>query len=106
MNIVDVTTENGTHYILDLKDGFWARVRHNSSYLNGTHRLYFLKVGTKLDFPWNIPEAWEDAPVPVVGKHLYVASLNDWYVSSVVTDITEVDDFVGAARRAQEGLQA
>lgn len=102
MAILDVTTEHGTRYILDFDKQFWIRIKRG--YMSQINRIWSFKVGTELAFPWNAPDAWEDAKEPELGKHLYVASRDEWYVSTLVTDITEVEDFTEAAKKARESM--
>lgn len=95
---LDVITETGTIYRLDVNDdgriSFWARF----ALRNGVHsrdvyteKSWGSKVGTSLSSPWNKPEDWEDSNLPVIGKHFYITSRDIWFVSTPVSAIVEVE---------------
>lgn len=83
MSPIVVTTASGREYWLDLDHLFWRR----SS--DPIERLVDLQVGTRLVWPWQDPESWTAADRPEIGKHLYIASREVWYVTTTVVGIRE-----------------
>jgi hypothetical protein len=90
--IIDALTESGSRYRIQLERGLWMKISHDG-YRSGAERAWSMKVGTSLTRPWQHPEDWEDATKPVVGKHLYLASKDVWYVSTPIQKITEVSSW-------------
>lgn len=80
------TTETGRVYYIDLEGGFWFR----SPYFS-TQRLWDIRAGSEKVWPWDKPEVWEDR-VPEVGEHLYIASREVWFVSTLIVSIEEVEN--------------
>lgn len=89
MAVLDVTTESGRHYWIDTEERLWKRISR-SGIPEFTESIWALKVGAVLAYPWHAPELWQDADVPVVGKHLFISSRDVWYVSTKVVSIEEV----------------
>lgn len=86
--VLDAVSENGSVYRIDFANRTWKKhSRHG--WTDPAATLGELKVGTELVEPWAKPEVWESAERPVVGKHLYVSSLNVWWVSKVIVKIVE-----------------
>jgi hypothetical protein len=91
-DIIDVVTESGRRYRIDLEGRFWVRIARNG-YWEPDERIWSLKVGTELAWPWHAPDAWEDADQPEVGKHLFLSGKDVWYVSTPVSRIVPVDSW-------------
>lgn len=96
--IYDVITRTGAIYRIDLGDGFWSKHRYREDavgkyYYTEIHmeKIWQMKVGTTLTFPWDDPENWYDAQMPEVGKHLYLSAKDIWYTSTEVQHIVEVE---------------
>lgn len=86
--VLDAVSENGSVYRIDFVNRTWKKhSRHG--WTDPAATLGELKVGTELVEPWSKPEAWENADRPVIGKHLYISSLNVWWVSKVIVKIVE-----------------
>lgn len=106
MTIVDAITESGTVYRIDKNNSFWIRFPHAASHTYAlgflTERIWALKVGTKLNLPWENEVDWQDADAPEVGKHLYIAGKETWFVSKKVVKIVEVDDWKAPASTLED----
>lgn len=90
--MLKVTTETGRQYLIDTEGGFWWRLNKTDGSPGWTQRLWFLKRGTHFGWPHESPEgAWEDG-LPEVGKFMYISSKDEWYVSTEVVSVEEVDD--------------
>lgn len=87
--IIDAVTESGRTYRIDLVNGIWCRIS-KSGYRESTENIWSIKTGTVLCWPWDNPEVWEDANEPEIGKHLYIASREVWYVSTRIEQINEI----------------
>ncbi len=87
MSIIDVTTRSGRHYRIDLDARLWRRISRTGG-PEFTESLWRLKVGSVLNWPHLVPEAWRDAKVPEVGKYMYISGKDVWYVSTEVVSIT------------------
>lgn len=86
--VLDAVAENGSVYRIDFTNRTWKKhSRHG--WTDPAATLGELKVGTELVEPWVKPEAWEDTDKPVVGKHLYISSLNVWWVAKVIVKVVE-----------------
>ena len=86
--VLDAVTASGSVYRLDLERGFWIKhSRHG--YTEPIERIIDLKIGDELVTPWIKPEAWQDAELPVLGKHLYLSSRDVWWVSLVIVRLVE-----------------
>lgn len=83
-DMLKVTTETGAVYTIDLVNKFWRKNK------GSFERLRSLMVGTALTEPWEDEEHWVDADAPEVGKHLYIACKDFWYVSTVVVSVEEI----------------
>lgn len=82
-----VETESGRVYDIDVESGFWWRLSKPHMKRGTTHRLWALMRGTHFDYPHKSPkDSWEQGD-PVVGKHMYIASRDEWYVTSRVVSI-------------------
>ena len=91
--MLEVKTETGRTYLLDVEQGFWMRRSKVKGGYESWERLWQLKTGTDLSWPWQAPEGvWQDAELPEVGKHLFVSSKDTWYVSTLVVSVEEVED--------------
>lgn len=88
--IIDAVSESGRVYRIDLDDSFWTRSTNGGGW-ESTGRIWQLKTGTVLAWPHNAPDAWEDAVIPEIGKHLYIAAKDWWYVSRKIVKIVEVE---------------
>lgn len=87
--VLDVVTENGSVYRLNLK-GHKTWIKHSHrGWTDPIESLHVLMVGDDLVEPWRNPKAWTEAEAPVVGKHMYVASNDVWWVSMPVVKIVE-----------------
>jgi hypothetical protein len=91
--IIDAITYSGRVYRIDIEQGRWSRFPKTGERHEVTVRLWGLKVGTTLDFPWNAPDEWEDATAPVVDKHLFITSRDIWFVSTKVKAIIPVESW-------------
>ena len=87
--IIDAVTETGSRYRIDFERGLWFKIRRDGA-RQGSERLWSLQVGTELKWPWDAPDSWEDATLPEVGKHLYIAGKELWYASTPIVEIREV----------------
>lgn len=82
-----LTTESGRIYKLELDHNFWSRSPHFRH-----HVIWELKAGQKMEWPTLENQAfWRDG-VPEIGEHLYVRGYDEWYVSTKIVSIEEVDD--------------
>lgn len=96
--IYDVITRTGAIYRIDLEGGFWSKHRYfpedgDPQFSHAEihmEKIWQMKVGSTLSFPWNDPENWYDAEMPEVGKHLYLGARDIWYTSTEVQHIIEV----------------
>lgn len=94
----DVITRTGAIYRLDLERGLWSKYRFWNSddyaFLEvAPMKIWDMQVGTKLCHPWDGPEFWETAEMPVIGKHLHLFHREVWFTSTEVTHIVEVSSF-------------
>lgn len=81
---VELTTESGRVYRLDLEGGFWSR----SPYFD-PNRIWDMKAGQKLEVPtMENKENWRDG-LPNIGEHLYIRGYDEWYVSTKIITIEE-----------------
>lgn len=83
--MLEVITEAGSVYRIDLINRFW---RKNDGPFE---RLSDLQVGTALCWPVEDPESWSDAKMPEVGKHMYIASKDSRWVSTKIVSIEELN---------------
>ena len=83
--MLEVTTETGSVYRIDLINRFW---RKNDGPFE---RLSALQVGTTKCWPDEDPESWSTARKPEVGKHMYIASRDSWWVTTKIVSIEELD---------------
>lgn len=88
MTVLEAVTETGARYRFD--GHMWLKVSRDGYRASGPDTLWRLMTGTVKEFPWNAPDAWEDASEPEVGKHLFAAARDYWYVSTPVVEIREV----------------
>lgn len=92
--MLDAITESGTVYRIDQEAGFWIRFPKGVPTLSSTtERIWTLKAGTDLCFPWQNEAAWDEADTPEVGKHLFISSRDVWYTSQKVVKVVEIDDW-------------
>lgn len=88
--MLKVTTTTGRIYLVDTENQFWMRLNKDGS-KNQWERIWSLQCGTYFSHPWTAPaETWEDGD-PVVGKYMHVASRNNWWTTTKVVSIEEVD---------------
>lgn len=88
--IYEAISESGAKYIIDLEIGLWIKITRDG-YINPSERIWSLQVGTELTTPWKDPDNWQKADLPEVGKHLYLAAKDVWYVSTKIVEVREVD---------------
>lgn len=86
--VLDVVTEKGSVYRIDLERRTW-RKHSRHGWTDPVESIHQLQVGDELVQPWFKPEAWTDSDLPVIGKHMYIASLNVWWVSMPVVRLVE-----------------
>lgn len=86
MPIYEVKTKSGSEYMIDTEAGYWSR---NSGYVE---RIHIFRVALKpTTLPWaggNNPQ-WVDVKVPEVGMKMYLSSMDEWAISSVVVSVDE-----------------
>lgn len=81
---IELTTESGRVYLIDVEGGYWSRSPYHH-----VNRLWDLKAGKKLEVPtMENKENWRD-DIPNIGEHLYIKSLDEWYVSTKIVTIEE-----------------
>lgn len=87
MPYFEVLTESGADYWIDTDDGFWSHRQQN------VDSLVIFKVATVEEpgLPWAALDDWEAASEPVVGRRLYVSSMNYWRISTPVVSFRDVD---------------
>ena len=83
--MLEVTTETGSVYRIDLINRFWRKNKRPFE------RLFSLQVGTVQCWPDEDPESWSTAREPEVGKHMFISSRESCWVSSKVVTIVELD---------------
>lgn len=88
--IYEATSETGAKYVIDLDIGLWIKITRDG-YINPSERIWSLQVGTALSRPWEDPDNWQKADAPEIGKHLYLAAKDVWYVSTKIIGLREVD---------------
>jgi hypothetical protein len=44
----------------------------------------------KIELPWIAPNAWDDVHRPIVGSHLYVASRDEWRISTTIVSVEDL----------------
>lgn len=89
--MIDVTTESGTVYRLDLRGKWWRRFGSDVHGEIPRERLYrFLSVPARADINFTDLESSE---YPVVGERMYLASLSRWCISTPVVEIIPVDSW-------------
>lgn len=92
--IIDAITETGATYRIDTEDRFWLKMR-NGRTVDVTQTIWQLKVSKEklekenLTWPWENEDLWEPATIPVVGRNLYIAGRDSWYVSTPVVEVVE-----------------
>ena len=83
-----VTTATGSVYLVDYENRFWKK--NNEP----TERLWFLQQSavpaSEIEYPWVNRDKWEDVEVPEIGKHMYIASRDVWYISTEVVSVEDV----------------
>lgn len=91
--MLEVTTESGRKYLIDVEDGFWRRLpKTPGGYPGGWERIWSLQKGTHFAHPFDSPKGtWEDG-MPEVGKYMHVGSRDVWWTSTKVASIKEVDN--------------
>lgn len=86
----EVTTETGRQYLIDQERGFFIRKGKNGSLDTDWIKIWQLKAGTHFNWPSQSPEGtWEDG-FPEVGKFMYIAGKDVWWVSTEVVSIEEL----------------
>lgn len=93
MSVIDAMTEGGTIYRFH-GGNRWIRVayhpkRSNSEGIIKGMLTAPLMVGESRTLPSRDPSSWVESPTPVVGKHLYVAGMKDFWVSRKVIKVVE-----------------
>ena len=92
---VELTTESGRVYRLDLGGGFWSRPPYFDP-----NRIWDMKAGQKLEVPtMENKENWRDG-LPNIGEHLYIRGYDEWYVS---TKIVAIEEKPGWVEEAEDG---
>lgn len=81
----EVITESGTVYRIDPVNGFWKR--GDGPY----ERLKDLRIGAVKCHPTDDPKAWFHVSAPEVGKYMFVASRDSWWVTTKVVSVTEIE---------------
>lgn len=96
MPYFEVTTESGADYWIDTDDRFWSHRQQN------VDRLGVFKVALVATpgLPWAAPDDWADASEPVVGRRMYLSSMNYWRISTPVAEFRDID-----AREAEDAPQ-
>lgn len=98
--ILDAITETGATYRIDTEDRFWLKMR-NGRTVDVTQTIWQLKVSKEkiekenLTWPYENEDLWESAELPVVGRNLYIAGRDSWYVSTPVVEIIERESWAG-----------
>lgn len=96
--VIDAVTSTGAVYRIDREDGFWIKHRNGHSE-SMTNRIWSLKISTDameyLVWPQNEPDWWEDADLPVVGRHLYIAGKDEWFATTKIVEIKENVEWPG-----------
>ena len=87
-----VTTESGRVYEIDREEGFWRRLpKSDAEYPMGWERIWQLKSGDVLAWPWNDDtDSFVDVPEPVIGKYMFISAKNVWWTSTEVVSIEHV----------------
>jgi hypothetical protein len=97
--VIDAVTATGAIYRIDRENSFWVKMR-NGYPESQTNRIWALKISTdkleSLVWPWAFPDGWEDAPLPVVGRHLFISGKDEWYASTKIVEIIEDVDWPGS----------
>ena len=92
--ILDAITESGAIYRIDTEDRFWLKMR-NGRMVDVTQTIWQLKVSKEkiekenLTWPYENEDLWEPTELPVVGRNLYIAGRDSWYVSTPVVEVVE-----------------
>lgn len=92
--ILDAITESGTTYRIDVKEGLWVRIKDGQPQCS-VQRTWALKVSNvrltvgNLAWPKDGDGLWEAASVPVVGRNLYLAGRDCWFVTTAVVEVIE-----------------
>lgn len=90
--IVDAITETGSRYRIDFDRGLWQKINRVGVSV-ATERLWSLQVGTELAWPWDSPDSWTNAPIPEVGKHLFVSGKDRWFVSTKIVGVVQAKNW-------------
>lgn len=92
--ILDAITESGAAYRIDVGRGLWVRTKDGQPQCS-VQRIWELKVSNvrltvgNLAWPKDGDGMWEDAPVPMVGKNLYLAGHDCWFITTPVVEVIE-----------------
>lgn len=91
--MIKVTTKSGRQYLVDVENQFWRRLpKTEGGYTMSWDRLWSLQKGTHFDWPSRSPEGtWEEG-LPEVGKFMYVSSRDQWWTTTEVVSIEEVEE--------------
>lgn len=79
-----VTTSTGSVY--EFVDGFVLK----NGYMLGSV-IVLMASENPINYPWVANDGWEDR-FPEVGEHMYVNTLREWWISTPIVSIEEVDD--------------
>lgn len=95
--MIKATTSTGAIYYLPSEGRRLYKVK-NGRIVGGYYdSIWSMKYSTLVageegfNLPWHSPEVWKDG-LPVVGKHFYVATRNEWWVTTPIVSVEEVDE--------------
>lgn len=84
-----VGTESTAEYIIDFDRGTWFHRDHGEQWL---FQFLVAKHDGSIGYPWNSPDEWEYADIPVIGRRMYLTSgkMHGWRISTQVVSVEEV----------------
>lgn len=87
-----VTTEKGTVYKIKPEKGLWKREAHPESHnpsMDHYEQMWSLQIGDEKAQPDVAARDWPLRDIPEIGKHMFIASKDSWFVSRKVVSIEE-----------------
>jgi hypothetical protein len=91
--MLEVTTESGRTYHLDVERGFWRRLpKKPGEYSGNWNRIWALRRGVEFNHPHKSAKlTWEDGP-PEVGMFMHVSSRDEFWTTTEVVSVEEIPD--------------
>lgn len=90
--MLEVTTESGRKYHIDLEDSMWRRLpKSDREYMQGWESIWALMRGTEFREPRPDDPAWTSG-MPVVGEYMFISARDFWWTTTKIVSIEEKEN--------------